>query len=71
MLKVHLPGCGFGFWYIYGIFHNLKLYKPQEELTLSGKSGGAVVCFLSLLKEEHQDFKFLLEQGEQMHDSED
>ena len=40
-------------------------------MTLSGKSGGAVVCFLSLLKEEHQDFRFLLEQGEQMHDSEE
>lgn len=66
-----LPGCGFGFWYIYGIFHQMKERRPQDKMFMLGKSGGAVVCFLSLLKDEYQQFPFLLRICEELKEEED
>jgi PAS domain S-box-containing protein len=61
MINFELPGCGFGFWYIHGMYHNMKRYSSDEPFFLTGKSGGAIVCFLSLLKEECQQFDFLMD----------
>lgn len=55
-----LPGCGFGFWYIYGVYHQMLENCSGETFFMLGKSGGAVVCFLSLLKKECQEFPFLI-----------
>lgn len=71
MLRIILPGCGFGFWYIYGIYHQLIDRYPDEIFLMLGKSGGAVVCFLSLLKKEYQQFSFLLHICEEIKAEED
>lgn len=49
----------------------MKECRPDETIFMLGKSGGAVVCFLSLLKEEYQYFPFLLTICERLKADED
>jgi PAS domain-containing protein len=70
MLRMLLPGCGFGFIYLYGVYMNIISNYSRKDLFISGKSGGAIVCYLSLIKEEHRDINLLLSICEKINDEE-
>ena len=45
----YFPPCGFGFWYLLGIY---EVIKNQKNSILIGASAGSLICVCSLLKKE-------------------
>jgi hypothetical protein len=58
MKKYYFPPIGFGLFYQLGALENIN---QKEEYELYGSSGGAIICLLSLLKEQDRQIKVFLE----------
>ena len=58
MKKYYFPPIGFGLFYQLGVLYNLP---KDEEYQLYGSSGGAIVCMLSLLKENDRNICNLID----------
>ena len=55
--KYYFPPVGLGLWYQYGVLHSLP---KNENYDLYGSSGGSIICFTSILKEEDSNINSLL-----------
>lgn len=66
MSKVYFPGCGFGFWYLLGIFLKNKKIIEENNMIISGSSAGSIICFTSLLKPEYLNIEFLVSISEKV-----
>jgi hypothetical protein len=56
--EVHFPACGFGFWYLFGVY--IRNQKRLNRCILSGSSGGALICLCSLLPDKSRNYKTIM-----------
>jgi len=48
--EVHFPACGFGFWYLLGIY--VKNKRRLKRCIVTGSSAGTLICALSLTNQD-------------------
>jgi hypothetical protein len=58
MKQYYFESCGFGFWYLLGVYIRNK--KAFDNCVLSGSSGGALVCICSLLPKKHRNYRTIM-----------
>jgi len=58
MKHYYFESCGFGFWYLLGVY--IRNQKRLKRCILSGSSGGALICLCSLLPKKHRNYRTIL-----------
>ena len=58
MKHIHFPACGYGFWYY--LPKLFEVIESGEEYSLTGASAGSLICIISLLKKEYQNFNSIM-----------
>ena len=58
MKQYYFASCGFGFWYLIGVY--IRNQKHIRRCVISGSSGGALVCLCSLLPKKHRNYETIM-----------
>lgn len=60
MVTLYFPGGGFGFWYLFGIYINLRENHQIHNYQILGCSAGSLIGLVSLLKDDFINLDFLI-----------
>lgn len=68
---VYFPACGFGFWYLLGVYMRMvRDIPPQSHIhqhyIIRGSSAGSMMCLVSCLKDQYLSFDWIANTAEKI-----